>query len=272
MSVPVSIIILTYNEEADLPGCLDALQGLGDVHVVDSGSTDSTAMLVSRHGATLWVNPFASFGQQRNWALDHVHFQGQWVLFVDADERITPVFWEGLQRAVREASSEVAGFYCCWKLMLDGRWLRRCDVFPRWQFRLLRSGRARFRDFGHGQKEDKVSGRIEYLAEPYLHFAFSRGWEHWTKKHEQYAKQEAEARLYGKWTWQDLFSPHSSIRNPALKMTLGQSVWWPWIRFAHTYGLRGGFLEGVLGWTYCMKMLWYERRIQFYIRQKRNQL
>src|ERR1700761_1903911 len=169
----VSVIILTKNEEHDLALCLNALKWCDDIHVLDSGSTDETINIANTFGTTIWTNPFESFGKQRNFALDHIAIKYNWILFLDADEVATEKFHDALLDAINNAGDDVAGFYCCWKMMLEDKWLKRCDNFPKWQFRLIKKDKARFTDFGHGQKEDKVMGKKLYLKEPYLHYAFS---------------------------------------------------------------------------------------------------
>jgi len=258
----VSVVILTKNEEQDLPACLDSLAWCRDVHVVDSGSSDRTVEIAQKYGATLSPNAFKSFGQQRNWAIDHCAVKHEWILFLDADERSTPEFMSAVKAAVGSASAGVAGFYCCWKMMLGERWLKRSDNFPKWQFRLFRKGRARFIDVGHGQKEGEVDGRIEYIREPYLHYAFSRGWDVWTERHRKYARQEAEERSGKSLKLQDLVSPHGSKRNPAIKLLLGKLPGWPQFRFFYSYVLKGGWLEGREGLIYCRKIMWYEQQTQ----------
>src|SRR5271169_1300680 len=131
----ISVIILTKNEERDLPRCLDALRWCDDLHVVDSGSTDNTINIARKYGAHTHENPFKSFGVQRNWALDHCELKYPWILFLDADEVANEEFVKGLKLAANNAPATTAGFYCCWKWIYDGRWLKRCDSFPKWQFR-----------------------------------------------------------------------------------------------------------------------------------------
>lgn len=263
----MTVIVLTRNEAADLPACLAAVRGWARVIVVDSGSTDATAEIARAAGATVETHPFASFGEQRNWALDHCALSdGEWVLFLDADEVATPEFRAAADRETAAAPDDVAGFYCCWKTMLDGQWLRRCDSFPKWQFRLLRRGRARFIDSGHGQKEGTVEGRIGRLREPYLHFAFSKGWSHWLRKHDDYSTLEAAERLRANPQWWDVFSGNGSVRNRALKPLLSRLPGWPLVRFAHMWGLKGGFLEGRAGFTYSVNMAYYEFLIRLKMR------
>jgi glycosyltransferase involved in cell wall biosynthesis len=265
----VSIIILTHNEQQDLPACLESLKWCDDLHVVDSGSTDRTVEIAKAAGARVAVNPFKSFGQQRNWALDHCVPKHDWILFLDADECSTPEFRAALETAIRTAPPEVAGFYCCWKMMLHGRWLKRCDSFPKWQFRLLRKGRARFTDFGHGQKEGDVDGRLEYLREPYLHYAFSKGWSAWIARHNRYSDQEAKERAGKPIVWKNIFSRHGSVRNPALKPLVSRLPFWPAGMFLIKYVLKLGFLEGRPGFVYCINMAYYEFLIRIKMEENR---
>jgi len=263
----ISVVILTKNEERDLPACLHALNWCNDVHVLDSGSTDKTRDIVQQSGANWLVHPFESFGKQRNYALDTISFKHEWVLFMDADEIVTLKFREALLESVKKAGNEIAGFYCCWQMMLEGRWLKHCDNFPKWQFRLLKTGMARFTDFGHGQKEHVLHGRIEYIKEPYLHYGFSKGWAHWVERHNRYSGQEAIARLNNRPPFRNIFAAHGSIRNPALKSWLGRMPGWPLIRFCYAYFINLGFTEGMPGFIYCANIAWYEFLIQVKIRE-----
>ncbi len=263
----ISVIILTKNEEKDLPRCLESVQWSDDVHLLDSGSTDGTVGVAQRYGAKIWENAFKSFGDQRNFALDHIDTSHEWILFLDADEVVTVPFRDDLVKSIQAADQQVAGFYCCWKMMLEGRWLKHCDNFPKWQFRVLRKGMARFRDFGHGQKEELLHGRIDYLEEPYLHYGFSKGWSHWIERHNRYSSQEASARLSKRPPFRDVFSGHGSVRNPALKSWLSLLPGWPLLRFVQAYVLNLGFLEGKPGFIYCANMAYYEFLIQIKTRE-----
>jgi glycosyltransferase involved in cell wall biosynthesis len=84
---PVSIIVLTLNVEADLHGCHDSLTGWYDIHVLKSGSTDRTAEVARDHGVSASEKPFHGFGQQRNWAINHVSTCHTWQLNLDVDKR-----------------------------------------------------------------------------------------------------------------------------------------------------------------------------------------
>jgi hypothetical protein len=127
---------------------------------------------------------------------------------------------------------------------------------------LLRRGSAAFADSGHGQKQGDVKGVIGYIYEPYLHYAFSRGWDHWVQKHRKYAKQDAMLILEQRLSLRLLYSRHCSQRNASIKRLVRLSPAWPRIRFVYSYFLRGGFLEGREALVYCRMMMWYERQIR----------
>jgi glycosyltransferase involved in cell wall biosynthesis len=258
----ISVVILALNEALDMPGCLSSIEWCDDIHVVDSGSTDNTVEIAAHFGAKILTNVFQSFAQQRNWSLDNCDLRHEWILFLDADERSTNEFHASILNATSSAGSSVAGFFCCWKTMLGSKWLRRSDNFPKWQFRLLRMGCARFSDSGHGQKEGLVSGSIEYIHMPYLHYAFSKGWVCWTEKHRAYAKKDAASILEQPLSIKSFLSLHGSKRNVAIKRVVRVLPGWPLLRFAYTYILRAGFLDGREGLIYCQRMLWYERQVR----------
>ena len=267
-----SIIVLTKNEEQDLPRCLESLQWCDDIHVLDSGSTDNTVSIAQFYGAQVSFNRFESFGKQRNYALDHLDLKYDWILFLDADEVATPEFKRAVEKAILESNSITAGYYCCWKMMLEEKWLKYCDNFPKWQFRLLKKGKAAFRDFGHGQKEANVQGEVGYIKEPYLHYSFSKGWKQWIEKHNKYSSLEAYDRLYNYPPLKDIFLRNSTLRNPALKSWLSRFPGWPLLRFTYTYIFNGGFLEGIPGFIYCTNMAHYEFLIMIKMRELKKQL
>ena len=260
----LTIVVLTLNEEADLPRCLLSLEGFGRLVVVDSGSMDQTRQIAIDHGSLLLEHPFETFGAQRNWALDQLTLKSSddWILFLDADEVATINFRSAVERAIDTASNEVAGFFCCWKMLLNGVWLKKSDNFPKWQVRLIRNQRVRFIDVGHGQKEGTVLGMLQFLREPYLHYGFSKGWSAWIDRHNRYATLEAKERSLHKAKFSDIFVASPTNRNKALKLLLGQLPGWPLGRFVFTFILRGGFLEGQAGMSYCLMLAYYEFIIQ----------
>jgi glycosyltransferase involved in cell wall biosynthesis len=266
----ISVVILTKNEANDLPRCLEALRWCDDVHVLDSGSTDATLAIAKKFGAKISENPFKSFGDQRNWSLHNCQTIHPWILFLDADEVANKEFVEAMLQSVKAAADSTAGFYCCWKFIYENRWLKHCDSFPKWQFRLMRQGRARFTDFGHGQKESDVQGDILYLKTPYDHHALSKGIGAWLDRHNRYAAQEAIVRLAAPLNWRDVFSTHGSKRNQALRPIVSRIPGWPLLRFIITYIFSLGFLEGRPGFVYCANLAYYEFLIRIKMREEKT--
>ena len=261
----ISAIILTLNEAEDLPKCLDSLDWTDQNFVLDSGSTDKTCEIASSMGAIVYKNKFEGFGQQRCWAIDNIPVKSDWILFIDADEVSTPKFASAVLDAIRNTKNETAGFYCCWKLMLYGKWLKFSDSFPRWQFRILKKGKARYRDAGHAMKEAQVEGKLEYLKEPYLHFAFSKGWTFWFNRHNKYSSLEAIERTNTNYRLMHIFHRDQSIRKEAVKQYVTVIPGWPTLRCFHSYFLKGGIFEGLPGLLYSINISIYEYMIQLKI-------
>ena len=261
----IAAIILTLNEADDLPKCLDSLDWTDQNFVLDSGSTDDTCEIATSMGAIVYKNEFKGFGQQRCWAIDNIPVKSDWILFIDADEVCTPKFASAVLDAIRNSKDDTAGFYCCWKLMLYGKWLKFSDSFPRWQFRILKKGKARYRDAGHAMKESDVEGKLEYIKEPYLHYAFSKGWSFWFNRHNKYSTLEAKERLQTNFKPQDMLSKDQSIKKEAIKQYMSKLPGWPILRFTHSFFFKGGILEGLPGLLYSVNISIYEYMIQLKI-------
>ncbi len=193
----VSVVILTKNEACNIQRCLEALTTFDDVVVVDSGSTDATRRIAAGLGARILCHPFESFAQQRNWALEHGDLRHPWALMLDADEVVTPEFCHQLDRNLRLATNETAGFMICRKTIFLGRWLRHSDAFPVWITRVVRRGQATFVDAGHGEKAVAMEGQaFVRIDQPILHYSFSKGISDWVDRHNRYSSQEARTELH----------------------------------------------------------------------------
>ena len=271
--IPVSVVILTFNEEANIRDCIASCAWCDDVHVLDSGSTDRTRDIARAMGATVHTNPFTSFGDQRNWAIDHIPCTHPWHFHLDADERFTPeLLSEMLARLGPDGSKSTAACYQCpSKMILMQKWLKWSGGYPSYQVRLFRYGQCRFMDFGHGQRED-TTGPIEILRSPYIHYNFSKGLLEWFYKHNHYSTREAgEAmiiRAQGRPKLAHLFrGDHVSKRRAWKNMSYfmhGRAVW----RFLYNYILRMGLLDGVAGFRYCAMIASYEYWTELKIKER----
>ena len=258
----VSVLILTRDEERNLPRCLDALEWCDDVLVLDSGSRDATREIAAAAGARVIERPFDCFAGQRNFGLEEGGLRHEWVLHLDADEVVTPGFRRALETLEPPASLD--GYLVPSKMMLFGRWLRHAGQYPSYQVRLARRT-LRFRQVGHGQREDAAPERIGVFPEPYLHHSFSHGMHHWLARHVRYAGDEAGLLAQGSAgaAGERQGLPAAARRRRALKELAGRLPLWlrPAARFCHVYLLRQGFRDGRAGLAYAVMMATYEGMI-----------
>lgn len=266
-TVPVSVVILTLNEEVNMEACLRSCAWSDDVHVVDSGSSDRTVELAKAFGAKTHFHPFASFGAQRNWAIDHTNPRHDWIFHLDADERFTPDLVAELGRVVASDPVE-AGYYVPSKFMFMGRWLKRTASYPTYQMRFFHKVRMRFTDWGHGQREE-TQGKVGKLAEPYLHYALSKGLADWMDRHNRYSSKEATQALEARreaLKFGDLFASDRVARRRAMKSLFYRLPFRATIRYWLTLWVLGAILEGEAGRTYAALMNVYERMITLKMR------
>ncbi|QEF99470.1 Glycosyl transferase family 2 [Stieleria maiorica] len=264
MRLPVSAVVLAKNEESNIVRCVDSLAWADEVVVVDDGSTDATVGLAERSGARVVQHVFETFACQRNWALDHAGLRNEWVLMLDADEISTREFAEGIGKAISSARPQVVAFRTCRKTMLDGVWLRYSDGFPVWIMRLVRRGRARFEDSGHGEVPvPVVEGEMGTIPTPFVHEAFSRGMDDWWIRHVRYAGREAarERGETGSGGVSDILRFDSSRRRRALRSLARKMPARGLLRFLYQYVLRRGFMDGAAGLRFCRMMACYETMI-----------
>jgi glycosyltransferase involved in cell wall biosynthesis len=267
--MPFSVLILTLNEEHDLPRCIASARDSDDLVVLDSGSTDRTVGLAAGAGARVFTRRFDSFAGQRNFAQREIPFRHPWVFHLDADEQLTPE----LAAECREAAERtgVAGYYAAPKMMFQGRWIPHCTDYPAWQARFVRAPDFEFVDAGHGQREAPHQ-KLGRLRANYLHDLTSGGEAEWLEKHRRYARAEALelSRTAASARWLDLFAGEPLRRRRTLKLLSARLPFRPAARFAYQYFLRRGFLDGAGGLRYCRLLARYEAFISEEIRRLRE--
>ncbi len=257
----ISVLLLTLNEAANLPACVAALDWCDDVVVLDSFSQDDTVAVARRLGARVYQRTFDDFAGQRNYALEQIPFQHEWVLHLDADEIVTPALRQEMAFAI------AAGRYDAWrlpsKMMFMGGWLRYAGLYPSYQVRLGHRDRFRFKQVGDGQREDLAPERVGTLKEPYLHYSFSKGLTDWVERHNRYASAEAREAMRllgagGGLDWGGLWAREPTRRRRALKALSIHLPLRPLLRFLYMYVVRRGVLDGRAGLTYCRLLAVYE--------------
>jgi glycosyltransferase involved in cell wall biosynthesis len=264
----VSVLILTRNEEQDLPGCLASVAWCDDIHVFDSESTDRTAAIARAHGATLTTRPFDTYAKQRNAALQ-LPFRNPWVLVLDADERATPELSAEIQNAVVDVPASVSAFSIRRRDFLWGTWLKHAQLTP-FYLRLLRLGHVHYtRDIN---EVVEVDGDIRELASPLDHLAFSKGLSHWISKHNEYSSREAELlasgdAVHGASLRSALFAHDFHDRRVAQKAIFYRLPARPLLKWFYMIFLRGAVLDGAAGVMYATLQSFYEYLIEMKCRE-----
>lgn len=256
----ISVVILTLNEELNLPRCLEAVSWCDDVLIVDSFSSDATLKIAAEHGLRVVQRVFDNFAAQRNFALDHGELKHEWVFHLDADEVMTPELSAEIRGST--AAKDKDAYRVSSKLMFYGKFLRHAGLFPWYQVRLGRRDKLRFTQVGHGQREQLPAHTIGTLKNSLLHFPFEKGLDDWIEKHNRYSTAEAQQNVYGyaddDFSVLDLLSIATDRRRRAAKKIFRRLPCRATLRFIYMYLLRGGILDGRAGLTYSRLLAWYE--------------
>jgi glycosyltransferase involved in cell wall biosynthesis len=186
----LSVLLPTYNEEEMILDCLESVKWADEILVVDSYSMDRTLEIVRKYGARIIQHEYVNSAKQKNWAIPQCAHE--WVLQIDADERVDPELQIEIQSVLSSPPSNVDGYIGPTKNHLLGKWIKFADVYPDNRLRLFRRAVGRFQD----REVDArviVPGKVEYLKNHVLHF----GMESISRKLSQldrYTRYEADER------------------------------------------------------------------------------
>jgi glycosyltransferase involved in cell wall biosynthesis len=223
----LSVCLITANEEKRLRPCLESVAWADEVVVVDAESTDKTALVAREFTDHVHVRPWPGFAAQKNFGLDQA--TGDWILSVDADERVTPELRARIE-AVLRADGPADGYSVPRKNIFWGRWVRHGRLHPDWQLRLFRRGRGRFAD-REVHESVRVEGRVARLDAPLLHVSY-RDLSDCLTRFDRYSTLAAE----------DWIRRGRSVGAPDLVLR-------PLGRFLSMYVLHRGFLDGWRGFV-----------------------
>ncbi|MER1966970.1 glycosyltransferase family 2 protein [Castellaniella sp. GW247-6E4] len=221
----LSVIVITRDEEAHIGDCLDSVAFADELIVLDSGSADRTCAIAHARGARVEASAdWPGFGPQKNLALDLA--TGDWVLSIDADERVTPELARAIQRIL---SAPDADAYRIARLSnFCGRWIRHSGWWPDYVVRLFRRGAGRFTDAPVHERVE-VQGRVGTLPGHFLHYPYA-SLEIFIDKINRYSTEAARAAFER--------GRRTSVLGP-----FGHGAW----TFIRHYVLRRGFLDGWQG-------------------------
>lgn len=266
-SVPVSVLIPIRNEAANLPRCLASVRWAGEIFVVDSQSTDGSVEIAQRAGARVVQFHFnGSWPKKKNWALEHLPFQHEWVLILDADEVMPPDAESELRTLLARDGDGKAGFWINRRFMFMGRWLKHA-YYPNWNLRLLKHRLGRYERLVQGPTSSGdnevhehiiVRGDTGRLHCEMDHYAFP-SIDVFMEKHNRYSNWEARLEVEG---WhasgdESLQSGRVRVRR-ALKRFARHLPFRPTLRFFYVYLWQGGFLDGRAGYIFARLHATYE--------------
>ena len=255
----VTIIILTRNEEVNLPDCLESLKGFAKrCVVVDSGSIDKTEIIARDFAADFYNHPFENYARQFNWALDNTNITTKWTFRLDADERLTPKLCEELTQLMKEhAEDDVNGISMEASLFFMGKEMKHGGPQKR-KLMLFKTGTARIEDRKMDEHTILNSGRAIDCKEKFLHYDF-KDMGFWINKLNWYATREMQDYfefINGK---EASINANDKEINAIRNKKFGIYYKFPkflrcWLMFVYAYIFQLGFLDGKEGfiyhWTY----------------------
>ncbi|HEY0308575.1 MAG TPA: glycosyltransferase family 2 protein [Acidobacteriaceae bacterium] len=261
---PISILILTRNEEQDIAACLASVAWSDDIHVFDSESTDRTAEIARAAGAHVTTRTFDTYSAQRNAALTTLPFKHDWIFILDADERPTEHLSREMAVAVASSPECVAAYRIRRRDFLWNTWLKHAQLSP-FYIRLVRKGRARY--VRAVNEAIEVDGSIGQFDAPMDHYPFSKGISHWVTKHNVYSTMEAQLLASGAATADAslrtaLFGRDFHRRRTAQKAIFYSLPGRPLIKWLYMMFVRGAILDGAAGTTYATLQSFYEYLIE----------
>ena len=222
--VPISVAIITKNEERNIKEALESVRDFDDIIVVDSFSEDLTAEICRTYTSRVYRHEWQGFSRQKQRAVDYS--KNEWVLILDADERVTPGLKLEMVRVISEG--EYSGFFIPRKNFFLGKWIRHSGWWPDNTLRLFKKEEA-YVEPREVHEKVIVSGPVSYLRNPLLHYTY-RTIGDYIKKMETYSSLSAEE------------IKRKSILLSGLKLLIN-----PFLVFIKMYILRLGFMDGARG-------------------------
>jgi glycosyltransferase involved in cell wall biosynthesis len=260
--LPISVVVPTYNEERNIENCLRCLcDWASEIFVVDSGSSDRTMQIAAKYGALIVHHPFETHARQWRWALENLPLQHDWVLGLDADQRITPELAAELHRLFTTEKSrltQVDGFFINRRQVFRGRWIRHGGYYPKYLLKLFRRGSVRTDPNDLVDHHFYVEGRVRKLRHDLIEENHRENdISFWIEKHNRYAALLAsEEFLCRKECRQKPIEP-SLMGNPDQRTLWRKQLWdrfplfvRPFLYFLYRYLLRLGFLDGKEGFIF----------------------
>lgn len=225
----ISAAVITLNEEANVAECLESVGWADEIVVLDAMSTDRTREIAARHGAKVFTHTWEGYADARRLAISKCSFD--WVLFMDADERVTPQLKTEIQSALERPGHD--GFLLPRKAFFLGRWIKHCGWYPGYVLRVFRKDKARITD-RKVHEGVRVAGSVGRLKSPLLHHTYPTV-ESYFARFDAYTTLAAE-----------------ELRQSGKRTNAADLVFRPAFQFVKMYLVKLGALDGIEGFALCV--------------------
>lgn len=217
----LSVIVITKNEEENIRDCLESVKWADEIILVDSFSRDKTVEIAKKYTGKIFQKEWVGYGRQKNLALEKA--TGDWVLNIDADERVTKELAQEIKETIQ--TQEYDGYYIPNKVYFLGKWIRHSGWYPDYHLRLFKKGKGKFNE-RMVHEAVKVEGKKDYLKGPIEHFT-AKSIGEYLNRMDKYARLTIEEKG-GKAGWYQFFLH-------------------PPFTFFKMYIIKRGFLDGIHG-------------------------
>jgi glycosyltransferase involved in cell wall biosynthesis len=283
---PVTLMVLTFNEERNLRACLESVAGWAtDIVVVDSGSTDRTAAMAEEYDARLVVHPFETHARQWQWALTNIPLTTPWVLALDADQRLMPELRDEITERLQRPG-ETAGFFLNRRQIFRRRWIRHGGYYPKYMLKLFRRDAVLIDETELVDHHFQVNGptatlRFDMVEDNQNEASIAV----WVAKHNRYAALQARQDVLGAPAEErsgsgpagaGAISPRPAT--PDDRTRHHKRLWArlplfvrPCLYVIYRYVFRLGFLDGKEGFIFhVMQGFWYRLLVDIYTDELRG--
>jgi glycosyltransferase involved in cell wall biosynthesis len=274
-TISISVLIPTQNEERNIAACINHVTWANEIIVFDSFSNDQTLNIAHQLGAKVVQRKFDNFSAHKNWALENIDFKNDWVLIVDADERITEALSIEI-KALFQNTLKFNGYYIARQNWFGGKWIHHGGWYPDWQLRLLKRGYARY-ESRLVHEHVLLEGQAGFLKNPLIHYD-DKGIERYFERHNHYSSMES-VEIFKILTSSSNQSPQLKAslfaRGPGHRRFLKNLAYRylparPLFKFFWMYVIKLGFLDGRIGLRYCLLHTFYEYQVSLKLEELTN--
>lgn len=263
--LPITLIVLTYNEEIHIARCLESVRSLvSNIVVIDSGSSDRTKVIVEENGGIFIHHDWPGYqAAQFNWALDNIGLKTEWVLRLDADEFLLPETVEEIKNKLPGTDATVTGIYLKRRVYFKGKWIRFGGYYPTTLLRLWKHAAGKYEDVQMDEHVKLISGNTRVLKNDFVDENLNDiYW--WIEKHNIYSTREAAEIIKAKEYKDEISSSLKAGRENRKRWFKGNLYYKAplffraYLYFIYRYFFRLGFLDGRRGlmWHF-LQGYWY---------------